>query len=136
MVPVEHAPPWTLAVIGADGFIGSAVTRRALAEDGSVTAVCVKHPWRLAEAIAEPGLRIVRVPSGRWWEAGFVAELAPAAHGACRALKLDGDTLAVEADAPIVGQELVLHGSELAAAFSRAPGGAQVRQLRVTVRRR
>ena len=78
MVPVEHGSPWTLAVIGADGFIGSAVTRRALAEDGSVTAVCVKDPWRLAEAIAEPGLRIVRVPSGRWWEAGFVAELAPA----------------------------------------------------------
>ena len=66
----------------------------------------------------------------------IVAELAPAAHGACRALKLDGDTLVVEADAPIVGQELVLRGSELAAAFSRAPGGAQVRQVRVTVRRR
>jgi hypothetical protein len=66
----------------------------------------------------------------------IVAELAPAAHGACRALKVDGDTLIVEADAPIVGQELVLHGGELAAAFRTAPGGADVRQLRVTVRRR
>jgi Protein of unknown function (DUF721). len=66
----------------------------------------------------------------------IVAELAPAAHGACRALRVEGETLVVEADAPIVGQELVLHGDELATAFRRAPGGAQVRQLRVTVRRR
>ena len=66
----------------------------------------------------------------------IVAELAPAAHGACRALRVEGETLVVEADAPIVGQELVLHGEELSTAFRRAPGGAQVRQLRVTVRRR
>ena len=66
----------------------------------------------------------------------IVAELAPAAHGACRALRVEGETLVVEADAPIVGQELVLHGEEICATFRRAPGGAQVRQLRVTVRRR
>jgi hypothetical protein len=66
----------------------------------------------------------------------IVAELAPAAHGACRALRVDGETLVVEADAPIVGQEIMLHGDELAEAFRRAPGGAQVRQVRVTVKRR
>jgi hypothetical protein len=66
----------------------------------------------------------------------IVAELAPAAHGACRALRVDGETLVVEADAPIVGQELVLNGDALSAAFRRAPGGAPVRQLRITVRRR
>jgi hypothetical protein len=66
----------------------------------------------------------------------LIAELAPAAHGACRALKVDGETLVIEADAPIVGQEVVLHGDELATAFRRAPGGAQVRQVRVTIRRR
>jgi len=66
----------------------------------------------------------------------IVAERAPAAHGACRALRVEGETLVVEADAPIVGQELLLHGDELATAFRTAPGGAQVRQLRVTVRRR
>lgn len=66
----------------------------------------------------------------------IVAELTPAAHGACRALRVEGETLVLEADAPIVGQELVLHGDALAAAFRRAPGGAQVRQVRVTVRRR
>jgi hypothetical protein len=66
----------------------------------------------------------------------IVAELAPAAHGACRAVRMEGETLLVEADAPIVGQEVLLHADELAAAFRRAPGGADVRQLRVTVRRR
>jgi hypothetical protein len=66
----------------------------------------------------------------------IVAELAPAAHGACRALKVEGEALVVEVDAPIVGQELLLHGEDLTAAFRRAPGGASVRQLRVIVRRR
>jgi hypothetical protein len=65
----------------------------------------------------------------------IVAELAPAAHGACRALRVDGDALVVQADAPIVGQELLLHGTELANAFSRAPAGAPVRQVRVAIRR-
>jgi hypothetical protein len=66
----------------------------------------------------------------------IVAELAPAAHGACRALRIDGDTLIVEADAPIVGQEVLLHATELAEAFTRAPAGAAVRQVRVAIRRR
>ena len=66
----------------------------------------------------------------------IVAERAPAAHGACRAVKVEGETLVVEADAPIVGQELLLRGDDLASAFRTAPGGALVRQLRVVVRRR
>lgn len=66
----------------------------------------------------------------------IVGELTPAAHGACRALRVEGETLVVEADAPIVGQELLLHGDELAGAFRRAPGGAPVRQVRVTIKRR
>jgi Dna[CI] antecedent DciA-like protein len=65
-----------------------------------------------------------------------VAELAPAAHGACRALRVEGETLVVEADAPIVGQELLLHAESLASAFRTAPAGGPVRQLRVTIRRR
>ena len=66
----------------------------------------------------------------------IVAERAPAAHGACRAIRLEGDTLIVEADAPIVGQELLLHGDDLASAFRLAPGGGPARQLRVAIRRR
>lgn len=65
----------------------------------------------------------------------IVAELAPAAHGACRAVGVDGDVLLAEADAPIVAQELRLHASELARAFSAAPAGTAVTDLRVTVRR-
>ncbi len=64
----------------------------------------------------------------------IVAERAPSAHGACRALRIERDTLLVEADAPIVGQELLLHSEALAAAFRTAPGGAPVRQIRVVVR--
>lgn len=66
----------------------------------------------------------------------IVAELAPAAHGACRALRVDGEALLVEADAPIVGQELLLNADALAEAFRTAPGGAPVRGVRVTIRRR
>jgi len=66
----------------------------------------------------------------------IVAEHAPAAHGACRATRLDGDSLLVEADAPIVAQELRLRSTALLEAFRAAPAGAAVGELRVTVRRR
>jgi len=69
----------------------------------------------------------------------IVAELAPAAHGACRAIGIEaggeGDLLVVEADAPIVAQELRLNASALAAAFGAAPAGRRISGLRVTVRR-
>jgi len=66
----------------------------------------------------------------------IVAERTPAAHGACRAVRIEGATLIVEADAPIVAQELRLHARELAMAFRNAPAGAGVAELRVTVRGR
>jgi hypothetical protein len=66
----------------------------------------------------------------------IVAERTPAAHGACRALRIEGETLVVEADAPIVGQELLLHGEALATAVRTAPGGVSVRQIRVVIRNR
>lgn len=66
----------------------------------------------------------------------LVAERAPAAHGACRAVRVDGLVLVVEADAPIVAQELRLRSITLVAAFRAAPGGAEVTELRVTVRSR
>ncbi len=66
----------------------------------------------------------------------LVAERVPAAAGACRVVRLEAFALVVEADAPIVGQELLLHMDALTGAFRAAPGGAPVRQLRVTVRRR
>jgi hypothetical protein len=66
----------------------------------------------------------------------IVAERVPAAHGACRALRIEDAVLIVEADAPIVAQELRLHAHDLAAAFRASPAGAAVEGVRVTVRRR
>jgi hypothetical protein len=65
----------------------------------------------------------------------IVAERVPAAAGSCRVIQLEGFALDVEADAPIVAQELRLRGPELLAAFATAPGGVGVRELRVRVRR-
>jgi hypothetical protein len=64
----------------------------------------------------------------------LVAERVPAAAGSCRVIRMDGFSLVVEADAPIVAQELRLRGSELLAAFAAAPGGVGARELRVHVR--
>ncbi len=65
----------------------------------------------------------------------IVAERLPAVAGACRVTHLEGFALDVEADAPIVAQELRLHQTELLGAFAASPGGLGVRELRVHVRR-
>ena len=44
----------------------------------------------------------------------IVAERVPAAAGACRVIRLEGFTLDVEADAPIVAQELRLRSTRAA----------------------
>lgn len=66
--------PGRVVVLGADGFIGAHVVRTALLADRRVTAVCVKEPWRL-EGLKAPGLTVVRVPLGRWWERSYEGEL-------------------------------------------------------------
>lgn len=65
----------------------------------------------------------------------IVAERVPAAAGACRVVRLDGFDLVVEADAPIVAQELRLRSGELLAAFAASPAGVGARDLQVHVRR-
>lgn len=65
----------------------------------------------------------------------IVAERVPAAAGSCRVVRLEGFWIDVEADAPIVAQELRLRAGELVSAFAAAPGGVGVRDLRVHVRR-
>ena len=65
----------------------------------------------------------------------LVAERVPAAAGACRVIRIEGFGVIVEADAPIVAQELRLWGPELLAAFAATPAGAGSRDLRVVVRR-
>ena len=65
----------------------------------------------------------------------LVAERVPAAAGACRVIGLAGFAVDVEADAPIVAQELRLRSRELIEAFAASPGGLGVTELRVHVRR-
>ena len=64
----------------------------------------------------------------------LVAERVPAAAGACRVVRLEGFAIDVEADAPIVAQELRMRAAELISAFAAAPGGVGVHELRVHVR--
>ena len=66
----------------------------------------------------------------------LVAERVPAAAGACRVTRIEGFAIVVEADAPIVAQELRLRASELMAAFAASPAGGGARELRVVVGRR
>jgi hypothetical protein len=60
-----------------------------------------------------------------------VAERIPAAAGACRLVDLSQGIATIEADEPIVAQELRLRSLELLAAL-RARTRTPVRQLRVT----
>ena len=63
----------------------------------------------------------------------IVAERIPAAVGACRLASVSQGIVTIEADEPIVAQELRLRAPELAAAL-RSAVRTQVRQLRVTAR--
>ena len=65
----------------------------------------------------------------------LIAERVPAVVGACRVVRVDGATAVVEADAPIVAQELRLRAPELERAFAATPAGAGIREVRITVRR-
>jgi predicted nucleic acid-binding Zn ribbon protein len=65
----------------------------------------------------------------------LVGERVPAAAGACRVVRIDGFVVVVEADAPIVAQELRLRAPELLAAFAATPAGGGARELRVIVGR-
>jgi hypothetical protein len=64
----------------------------------------------------------------------IVAERVPAAAGACRVVRIEGFAVVVEADAPIVAQELRLRGPELLEAFRASPAGGGAREMRVVVR--
>jgi hypothetical protein len=67
------------------------------------------------------------------WDA-IVGERVPAASGESRLVGIDGSDLLVEADSPIVGQELRMRSADLLAAFRGSPGGFQAAALRVRVR--
>ena len=76
----------------------------------------------------EDELRLARAITT--WDA-LVAERVPPAVGACRLVALEPGAIVVSVDEPIVGAELRMRALELLAAFSAAPGGAPVRELRL-----
>jgi UDP-glucose 4-epimerase len=57
-----------VVILGADGFIGSHLTRAAASSGARVTAVCVNGDWRLRSV---GGIERVRVPGGAWWSTAF-----------------------------------------------------------------
>lgn len=67
------------------------------------------------------------------WDA-LVGERVPAAAGENRLVGIDGNDLLVEADTPIVGQELRMRSAELLGAFRGSPGGFAASSLRIRVR--
>jgi len=94
---------------------------------------------RIGELIPETARRLgldeeLRLARAMATFTAIVAERVPAASGVCRLVRLDGYALVVEADAPIVAQELRLRTPELLAAFSAAPGGIAAREIRLRVR--
>ncbi len=78
----------------------------------------LEHELRLARAIAT-------------WDA-LIAERVPPAVGACRLVRIEPDAIVVAAFEPIVAAELRMRAIELLGAFAAAPGGARVRQLKLT----
>lgn len=71
------------------------------------------------------------VVAAAWLE--LVAQLMPAAAGACRMIGLDHGTVTVATGEPIVAQEIRLRSPELLAAL-RTRTGTPLRQLRVVAR--
>jgi len=89
----------------------------------------------LPEAARQLGLEAeLRLARARATWTAIVEEHAPAASGACRLVGIEETSLLVEADAPIVAQELRIRASELLAAYRAAPGGTPAETLRTRVR--
>jgi Dna[CI] antecedent, DciA len=65
----------------------------------------------------------------------LIAERVPAAAGACRVSRVERWTVFVEADLPIVAQELRLRGAEILAAFATTPAGSGTREMKVIAAR-
>ncbi len=63
----------------------------------------------------------------------LIADRVAAAEGSCRLTELRQDVATIEADLPIVAQEIRLRAPELLAAL-RVTSGVAVRQLRVLTR--
>jgi UDP-glucose 4-epimerase len=76
---VTPVPKRRYLVLGADGFIGSAIVRAALGRGADVIALCVRDPWRLADI---DDTRLNRVAALGWHEAGFAKQFHALLDGA------------------------------------------------------
>lgn len=66
--------PTRIAILGADGFIGSHAMQLLRGSGGSPLGFCVKDAWRLNGQ----DHRLVPVPGGEWWEEAFLVQLEAA----------------------------------------------------------
>lgn len=66
-----------VVVLGADGFVGSAVTRRGVAAGLRITPLCAGSPWRLEDIAGDPIL-----VGNAWADARFEERLTAALRGA------------------------------------------------------
>jgi UDP-glucose 4-epimerase len=70
-------PSGALLIVGAGGFIGSAVARAALAMGHRVIAVCTGPAWRLTELPDDGRVTTVHAPPSGWWDRQFIADISP-----------------------------------------------------------
>lgn len=73
---IDSASGRRIIVIGADGFIGSAVVRAALGAGATVAAFCAKRPWRLRDI--ESDTNLLSAELAEWWERSRLAPLETA----------------------------------------------------------
>jgi predicted nucleic acid-binding Zn ribbon protein len=108
---------------------------RALGGDGDTRP---RGPERLADLLPQAardfGLeeQLEQARAAASW-LKVVSERVPAAVGACRLTGLSQGVATIEADEPIVAQEIRLRSPELLAAL-RGTVGTPIRQLRVSTR--
>lgn len=88
-------------------------------------------PGVAAELGIDRELRFARQMSA--WQR-IVAEHVPPAAGASTLLSLQPPAIVVSATSPIVAQELRLRQADLLDAFSQAPDGEKLFELRVVIR--
>jgi UDP-glucose 4-epimerase len=108
--PVSRARGATIAVVGAGGFIGSAVTRVAVESGASVVAISCGPTWRLSDVLDSGEVTSINVPSSQWWDGAFLAGLQPILEGADAVAHLayarptpGGDLLAQERATNVAG---------------------------------
>ncbi len=82
----DIGPGHRMVILGADGFIGSAVVRAALEAEAKVVALCAKPPWRLGDLEDDPALELADL--GAWWEPGRAESLEPVIAGAAAVVLL------------------------------------------------